>query len=65
MPLLFFLTLLVETNRTPYDVAEAEGELVGGYYVEYTSLSFALFFLAEYGNITSLSVVLVLLYFGG
>jgi len=62
---LFFISALVETSRTPFDLAEAEGELVAGYNVEYSALIFALFFLAEYSNIIFMSVLCVLLFFGG
>ncbi len=62
---LFFISALVETSRTPFDLPEAEGELVAGYNVEYSALVFALFFLAEYSNIIFMSVLSVLLFFGG
>jgi len=65
MFLIFFISSLAETNRSPFDLPEAEGELVAGYNVEYSSISFALFFLAEYGNIIFMSFFSVILFFGG
>jgi NADH-quinone oxidoreductase subunit H len=61
----FLISILAETNRTPFDLPEAEAELVAGYNVEYSSLTFALFFLGEYSNMTILSVFITLLFFGG
>nr|YP_010323274.1 NADH dehydrogenase subunit 1 [Leptophyton benayahui]UKP88409.1 NADH dehydrogenase subunit 1 [Leptophyton benayahui] len=63
--LMFFVSALAETNRAPFDLTEAEGELVSGYNVEYSSMSFALFFLAEYGHIILMSCLMSLLFFGG
>ena len=63
---LVYLTSMVgETNRAPFDLPEAEGELVGGFHTEYSSLKFALFFLAEYINVTTVSALAVTLFFGG
>lgn len=63
--ILFFVSALAETNRAPFDLPEAEAELVSGYNVEYSAMSFALFFLAEYANIILISTLMVLLFFGG
>jgi NADH-quinone oxidoreductase subunit H len=65
MFLIFFVSALAETNRSPFDLPEAEGELVAGYNVEYSSITFALFFLAEYGNIIFMSVFSTVLFLGG
>jgi NADH-quinone oxidoreductase subunit H len=62
---LFIITALAETNRTPFDLVEAEAELVAGYNVEYSSVLFAMLFIAEYGNILLMSAVSALLFFGG
>ena len=62
---LFFLSALAETNRPPFDLPEAEGELVAGYYVEYASAGFTLFFIAEYANIIFLSSLWGVLFTGG
>ena len=63
--LLFFISCLAETNRAPFDLPEAEAELVAGYNVEYSSMSFALFFLGEYANMIMMSVLCVILFLGG
>ncbi len=62
---LFFITSLAETNRHPFDLPEAEAELVSGYNVEYSARGFALFFLAEYSNIILRSAFNALLFLGG
>lgn len=63
--IIFFISLLAETNRTPFDLPEAEAELVAGYNLEYSSILFSLFFLAEYSNILLASSLLSLLSFNG
>lgn len=63
--LIFFVAAFAETNRLPFDLAEAEAELVAGYHTEYSSMKFAMFFLAEYVNMVVASALLVTLYFGG
>ncbi len=62
---IFFTVSLAETNRTPFDLPEAEAELVSGYNVEYSSLVFALFFLAEYSSMGVISALFVVFFFGG
>jgi len=61
---LFFNSILAETNRPPFDLPEAEGELVAGYNVEYSASFFALFFIAEYANIIFMSTLFVVLFLG-
>lgn len=61
----FFIIALAETNRHPFDLPEAEAELVSGYNVEYSAMGFALFFLAEYANMLLMSALTVILFFGG
>jgi len=63
--LMFLITILAETNRAPFDLPEAESELVSGFNVEYAAMGFALFFLAEYSSIILMSCVTVLIFIGG
>jgi NADH-quinone oxidoreductase subunit H len=62
---MFFISALAETNRPPFDLPEAEAELVAGYFVEYSSMTFALFFVAEYGSILLMCSNFALLFLGG
>lgn len=62
---IFFVSVLAETNRAPFDLPEAEAEIVAGYNIEYSSMTFALFFLAEYNNIIWLSFIIVICFLGG
>ena len=63
--LIFFVAIIAETNRPPFDLVEAESELVGGFHTEYSSIRFALFFLAEFMNTITMSAITVTLFFGG
>ena len=65
MAVIFFVSTLAETNRHPFDLPEAEAELVAGYNVEYSSMTFALFFLGEYANMILMSSLTVILFLGG
>jgi NADH-quinone oxidoreductase subunit H len=65
MFVLFFISVLAETNRHPFDLPEAEAELVSGYNVEYSAMGFALFFLGEYANMLLMSGLTVILFLGG
>jgi NADH-quinone oxidoreductase subunit H len=65
MFVMFFISALAETNRHPFDLPEAEAELVSGYNVEYSAMGFALFFLGEYANMILMSGMTVLLFLGG
>ncbi|MGN6553280.1 MAG: NADH-quinone oxidoreductase subunit NuoH [Verrucomicrobiota bacterium] len=62
---IFMVAAFAETNRTPFDLPEAEQELAGGYNVEYSSMKFALFFMGEYANMTAACAMMVTLFFGG
>ena len=63
--LIFFISILAETNRHPFDLPEAEAELVSGYNVEYSAMGFALFFLGEYANMLLMSSLATILFLGG
>lgn len=63
--ILFFVSAIAETNRAPFDLPEAEAELVSGYNVEYSSVGFAFFFIGEYANIILMSGLVVILFLGG
>lgn len=65
LSILFFVSCLAETNRAPFDLPEAEAELVAGYNVEYSSMGFALFFLGEYSNMIMMSSLCSILFLGG
>ena len=65
MFIVFFISSLAETNRLPFDLPEAEAELVAGYNVEYSSMAFALFFLGEYANMILMTGMAVILFLGG
>jgi len=61
----YFISILAETNRTPFDLPEAESELVAGFFTEHSSIIFVFFFLAEYGSIVLMSTLTAILFFGG
>jgi NADH-quinone oxidoreductase subunit H len=63
--IIFFIAIIAETNRPPFDLVEADSELVGGFVTEYSSIRFALFFLAEFMNTITMSAITVTLFFGG
>jgi NADH-quinone oxidoreductase subunit H len=63
--IIFFVAIVAETNRPPFDLVEADSELVGGFVTEYSSIRFALFFLAEFMNTITMSAITVTLFFGG
>jgi len=63
--IIFLVAAFAETNRLPFDLPEAETELVGGYHTEYSSMKFALFFLGEYSNMIASAGIMVTLFFGG
>jgi NADH-quinone oxidoreductase subunit H len=63
--LCYFVSAIAETNRAPFDLPEGEQELVGGFHTEYSSFKFAMFFMAEYGNMITVSCLATILFFGG
>jgi len=63
--IIFYISMLAETNRHPFDLPEAEAELVSGYNVEYSAMTFALFFLGEYANMLLMSAFSAILFLGG
>ena len=65
MAMVFFISALAETNRPPFDLPEAESELIAGYHTEYSAMKFSLFFIAEYANMVTASALITSLFFGG
>jgi NADH-quinone oxidoreductase subunit H len=63
--IIFFISILAETNRAPFDLAEAEAEIVAGYNLEYSAIIFAMFFLGEYCNMIAMSALMNIFFFGG
>lgn len=63
--IIIFISTLAEVNRTPFDIPEAESELVAGYFTEYCGMKWAMFMLAEYGNMFAVSAIVTILFFGG
>jgi NADH-quinone oxidoreductase subunit H len=63
--LILYMSTLAEANRTPFDMPEAESELVAGYNTEYSGIKFSMFFLAEYGNMFAVSAIISVIFFGG
>jgi NADH-quinone oxidoreductase subunit H len=63
--LIFFISAFAETNRLPFDLPEAEGELIAGYHTEYSSMKFSMFYIAEYSNMVTASALMATLFFGG
>ena len=63
--IVYFIAGVAETNRAPFDVAEGESEIVAGHMIEYSGMTFALFFLAEYANMWMIAVLTVVMFFGG
>ena len=65
MFIVFFISTLAETNRSPFDLPEGESEIVAGFFVEYSAMAFALFFLGEYANMILMSGMTTILFLGG